>query len=376
MSDGPPQGPPSRMATVDEGGGDAWDDGWEDRWSRPRGRRRLVAVLSVLALLTLVAALALHWVDDQIHPPHEGALVTLRVPNGATVSGLTPVLAERGVIGNAEVFRLYVHLKGATALHPGVYKVRQHEPYATLLAALAKPPSPTVFRLTIPEGFTLAQVAVKVGSLPGHSAAHFLAVADSGAIRSPYQPPGTTSLEGLLFPDTYVFSDKASDASIITTMVDRFDQVAASAGLNQAATSVGVSPYQAVIVASIVEREAKLASDRGKVARVVYNRLKIGMALQIDATVIYALGGHASALAGHSPDQVATHSPYNTYLVTGLPPTPIANPGLAAMQAALRPTPGPWLYYVVVSANGAEAFSSTYAGQQANVALAQSRGLG
>lgn len=376
---GPGLGLPPRVAGDDEGHTLApagWSQGWDEDEGPPRWPRRLAVALSALAVLVLLAGLGLHWVDDQVRPPREGRAVSIRVPAGATVSGLAPVLAKRDVIGNAEVFRLYVHLKGADSLHPGVYRLHQHEPYATLLAALARPPAPTVFHLTIPEGFTLAQVAARVGKLPGHSVAHFLAVADSGSVRSPYQPPGSTSLEGLLFPDTYVFSRKASDASIITTMVDRFDQQAAAAGLDQAAARVGVSPYQALIVASIVEREAKLASDRGKVARVVYNRLKIGMPLQIDATVIYALGGSAAALAGHSPDQVAVHSPYNTYLVTGLTPTPIANPGLASIQAALAPTPGPWLYYVVVAPNGAEAFSSTYAGQQANVALAQTRGLG
>lgn len=346
------------------------DYGW---YPRPHWRRRLIVAAVVVIVIGVVVGWAVHWVGSQINPPRQGRTVTFTVPQGSSLSGLAPALSRHGVIGSTTVFRIYLHMEGAKPIHPGTYHLHQHEAYKTLLATLAK--GPPMMSLTVPEGLTLAQVAARVGKLPGHSAAHFLEVARSGAVRSPYEPPGTNSLEGLLFPATYSFQRSASDKAILEKMVDRFDQQAAALGIDQVAAADHITPYQAVIVASLVVREAKLPADRGKVARVVYNRLNADMPLQIDATVIYALGGNSAALAGHDPANVVPKSPYNTYRVKGLPPTPIADPGLPSLKAALHPTAGPWLYYVVVAKNGAEAFSSTYAGQQANIALAKSRGL-
>lgn len=342
---------------------------------RPRRARRGLAIFVLVAALVLgVAGGAWAWVLGQIHPSGGGAAVTVEVPAGEGLSGLAPTLAKDGVIGNTIVFKGYLHTKGhLPTILAGAYVLHRHEPYSAILATLAK--GPPKERLVIPEGFTLAQIAARVGQLPGQSAASFLAVARSGVVTSPYEPPGTDNLEGLLFPATYTFSAGTSDRAILQMMVTAFDQEAAAVGLSAGAAKLGITPYQAVIVASLVIEEAKLPGDMGKVAQVIYNRLKAGMKLQIDYTVIYALGGNAAALAGHSPANVATNSPYNTYVVTGLPPTPIASPGVAALDAALNPTPGPWLYYVVVAANGKEGFSATYAGQLANIAKAQAAGL-
>jgi UPF0755 protein len=231
----------------------------------------------------------------------------------------------------------------------------------------------TTYAVVVPPGFTMAQIATRVGAVPGHSSRQFLALAESGQVRSPYEPAGVKKLEGLLFPATYSVTASESDQQILEEMIGRFDQVAQEIGLASAPSTVHVSPYQAVTVASMIEREALLPGDRGKVATVVYNRLAKQMRLQIDATVIYALGRPVTSL---SLKDLQIDSPYNTYRVTGLPPTPIASPGVESLEAALHPTPGPWLYYVVVSQNGAEAFSTTYAEQLQNEALAKQRGLG
>lgn len=348
------------------------------RLSRGRRRegvsRRTLVALGAAATVVVLLASAAVWADGQVSPSSHGRPVTFEVPAGATVSGLGPSLAREGVIGDVLLWRLYLHLKGAPELQPGDYQLRAHEPFADLLAAFARGPS--MERVVIPPGFTLAQIARRIGSLPGYSTAGFLSAAARANVGSPYLPPGSHDLEGLLYPDTYVFPDGTRDAAIIQMMVDRFDQAASQLGVASAPARVGVSPYQALIVASMVEREARLPADRGKVARVVYNRLKAGMKLQIDATVIYAMGGNAGPLlSGANPASLAPGSPFNTYRVSGLPPAPIASPGAASIRAALAPTPGPWLYYVVVSKNGAEAFSSTLAGQDQNIALARSRGL-
>jgi len=336
-------------------------------WLRRRGRWLLLASA---VLLTVVAGLGL-WVHSRIDPSGPpGAPVVVQIPDGTSTSGIAQLLADDGVISNAFLFQLYVRVNGDGPFRAGVYSLRRHESYGQAVRGLEG--ASVVDRLTIPEGFTLRQIAARVGALPGHTAAGFLAAASSGQVRSRYEPAGTTNLEGLLFPDTYVVPRGEADAQILRMMVDRFDQVAAQTGLDSAAGRAGVSPYQAVVVASMIEREAKVPTDRPLVAEVVYNRLAKGMRLQIDATVLYALGpGHTDLTSA----DLTVDSPYNTYKVTGLPPAPIASPGLASLQAALAPAKGGYLYYVVVGADGQEAFSATLAGQEANIALARSRGL-
>ena len=329
-----------------------------------------VLALGLAVLLSLVAVGGL-WVESQINPSaHPGRVVDVTIPAGSSTDSIAGRLVADRVIASSFWFRVYLRLHGGSHIDAGVYALRENDSYPGVVKALH---GPEVSRsLAIPEGFTVGQIAQRVGALSGHSAAHFLAVADGGSVRSPYEPAGSTDLEGLLFPDTYTVTPGESDAAILDQMIARFDQVASSIGLSRAPSSVGVSPYQAVIVASLIEREAKQVGDRPLVAEVIYNRLAKGMRLQIDASVLYALGpGHSSL----SASDLAVSSPYNTYVVTGLPPGPIADPGRAALEAALHPSTGVYLYYVVVEPDGTEAFSPTLAGQEANIALARSRGL-
>ncbi|MHB1444637.1 MAG: endolytic transglycosylase MltG [Acidimicrobiales bacterium] len=326
--------------------------------------------LGLAVLLSLVAVAGL-WVEAQINPStHPGRVVDVSIPAGSSTDSIAGLLAADRVISSSFWFRVYLRLHDGRHFDAGVYALREDESYPAVVKALH---GPEVSRpLVIPEGFTISQIAQRVGALPGHSAAHFLAVAAGGTVRSPYEPAGSSNLEGLLFPDTYTITPGESDTAILEQMISRFDQVASDIGLSRAPSSVGVSPYQAVIVASLIEREAKLAGDRPLVGEVIYNRLAKGMRLQIDATVLYALGpGHSSLSAA----DLQVPSPYNTYLVAGLPPGPIADPGQAALEAALHPSTGNYLYYVVVGRDGTEAFSTTLAGQDANIALARSRGL-
>ncbi len=221
-------------------------------------------------------------------------------------------------------------------------------------------------------GFTLAQVAARVGTVPGHSASDFLRLARSGAVRSPYQPGSIHTLAGMLTPGIYDVGPRETNLDLLEQMVGRFDAMARRAGLASAPGAVGKTPYQALVVASLVQREAGLPADRARVARVVYNRLAAGMRLQLDSTVAYAIGCSCRL----SLADLKVRSPYNTYLVHGLPPTPISTVSAADIEAALHPATGPWLYFVVVGKDGEEAFSATYAGQLANAHLAEERGLG
>lgn len=339
-------------------------------WYRRKGG---LAAIGVLTLVLLVVGIAWAVLSGQIDGSAGGAAVTVDVPAGEGVSALAPTLAKDGVISSTFVFRAYLHSKSGVSVEAGTYVLHRHEAYSDILVTLRK--GPQLVKLVIPEGFSLAQIASAVGKVPGHSASAFLAEARSGQVTSPYEPAGTDNLEGLLFPATYKFSPGTSDEGILEMMVDAFDQRAASVGLTQAASKLGITPYQAITVASLVIKEAKSSTDMGKVSRVIYNRLSDGMPLQIDYTVIYAAGGNPDVLDGKSPADVDPDSAYNTYTHSGLPPAPIASPGLVALDAALNPTAGNWLYYVVVSKNGSEAFCATYACQEANVAKAQSLGL-
>ena len=327
-------------------------------------------IIVAAAFLTAVAGVGL-WVHSQIDPSGPpGPPVVVQIPDGASTSRIAHLLVDNGVVSNAFLFELYVRVNGDGPFHAGAYQLRRHESYGDAVRGLSG--AAVMDRLTIPEGFTIQQIAERVGAIPGHSAAGFLATAQRGHVRSPYEPTGSTNLEGLLFPDTYFIPRGELDAQILQMMVDRFVEVAGQIRLDSAPSSVGISPYQAVIVASLIEREAKVDADRPLVAEVVYNRLAKGMKLQIDATVLYALGpGHTEITSA----DLTVNSPYNTYRVAGLPPGAIACPGRAALEAALAPAKGPYLYYVVVSSDGKEAFSSTLAGQEANIALARSRGL-
>ncbi len=321
---------------------------------------RLVAwVVAVFVVLGLAAFSGVRWLNEQVSPSVKpGKAVSFVVKKGESTQAITDALGKLGVVPHPLVFRLYLKLHGSHAFDPGIYQVYQNESFPKIIDALSV--GPTEYRLTIPEGYTIAQIANKVGAIPGHSSAGFVQALESGQVTSPYLPPGSSTFEGLLFPDTYFVTSIESDAQIAQMMVDRFNEIAKSTGLDQAQSQVGMSPYQVLTVASMVEREASHPQDRGKVAQVIYNRLAKGMKLQFDSTVEYALGNQVSVL---TDSDLQTNSPYNTYLHYGLPPSPISNPGVAAIQAALHPTPGPWLYFAVVDAQGTETFETTLAQQ-------------
>lgn len=369
---------PRRASPREEGGGavatEVEDDDAGPAWVKRRRRlsRTQRIVLGCVAGVLLLLAGAAIWIDFQVNPPGgPGSTVTVNLPAGSSYSAAADVLARNGVISSPTLFRLYVRIHGAGTVQAGSYALRRHDSYGNVVGALGQGPSAD--RVVVSSGGTVADVAEKVGHLPGHSAAGFLAAANSGRVRSEFSPPGNNSLEGLLQPATYSFQPSTDDLTILGQMVTAFDSQARAVGLADQAARIKVTPYQALIVASIIEREARTPVDAGRVAQVLYNRLAKGMPLQVDSTVVYALGGHVTTL---SKQDFNIASPYNTYRVAGLPPTPIATPSEVSIAAALNPTPGPWLYFVVVSPDGSEAFSTTLAEQNANIALAHQRGLG
>jgi UPF0755 protein len=321
--------------------------------------------LLILATVAVLLAVGLFvWAQHQINPGgHRGPDVAVHIPAGSSTSQIGSILAKAGVIHEGTLFAWYVRLKGDGPLLAGNYSLPKNSSYQAAITALENGPKILTDRLLIPEGFTVRQIASAVGGLTGMhlSAAKFLAAAEGGEVRSPYEPAGVNNLEGLLFPATYQVRQGETEIDVLEQMVGAFDEHAAALGLSTAGTQLHLTPYQVVTVASIVEREAKLAADRGPVASTLYNRLRVGMPLGADSTQTYFLRlTHPSLVP--SAGQLNQPSQYNTRLHPGLPPTPIANPGLASLEAAAHPPSTHYLYFVEVKPDGTLGFASTAAG--------------
>lgn len=338
-------------------------------------RRRWPYLVGAVVLSGLVALVAVvMWYQRHVDPPgRPGAEVAITVEPGMSTGEIGRLLEREGVITSARVFRYFVKFNGLGTVEAGDYTLHRREDMKTVVETLEGGAEVDKgLPLTIPEGLTVPEVAQRVGTLPGRSADRFLQVASSGTVRSRYQPPGATSLEGFLLPETYFFVADDDEEAVLRRMVTAFDDLAARLDIAGASARLGITPAQAVVVASMVEREARVDDDRGRVSRVIYNRLAAGMPMQIDATVQFALGKQKEVLLF---TDLEIDSPYNTYRVAGLPPGPIASPGQESLVAALSPTPGDWLYFVVVDEDGRHAFAETLADHNRNIALAEQKGV-
>ncbi|MEA2478005.1 MAG: hypothetical protein QOC87_2204 [Actinomycetota bacterium] len=325
-------------------------------------RGRVVVFLAVLAGIAVIGAGAAALYLRSIGvwgTSSPGHVVEVTIPTGASATEIGSLLADKGVIKSGFGFRVSAYLNGgAGGIEAGTYTLHTGLTAADALAAiLANPPKPPFVRVTYPEGSWVTDFAAITARATHISAADFLAVAKSGQIRSRYQPAGIDSLEGLLFPSTYQVVESNTASDLVKRLVQTFDDQAAKIGFSHMEAS-GYSPYQQIIVASMIEAEAKVAGDRPLVAEVIYNRLRLGMTLGIDATVDYALGEHKTSL---TDADLHVDSPYNTRLNPGLPPTPIGAAGAASLEAATHPATGSYIYYVLADCSGHHAFSSSYA---------------
>jgi UPF0755 protein len=376
---------------------DPWDDpevAEAEVIERPhRNRSRLKWVLYATAMLVLAALVTVGcvglWYTRQVNPPGDpGDPVTFTVNATDTLQTVSVRLEQKHLVTKAWVFRYYVNHHGGLQLTPGYYQLRPKDHMGNVMRVLRTPPSQTFTKVTFPEGFTLAKMGARLENrIPRLSASDFGVAATVGGVRSKLLPDGQNSLEGLLFPDTYQVSNDETATQLVRRMVALTERVAGQEDMEVKAYKLGLSSYQALIVASLIEREAKVPEDRAKIARVIYNRLALGMPLQIDAAVRYQQDPTLSF-----SDLVAIDTPYNTYLHVGLPPTPIANPGRASIHAALNPATNPslgdpickdvpakspclYLFYVLSDADGHHVFAATAAQHEANVKRARELGL-
>jgi len=341
------------------------------RRRRPARRRLRLAVLvgAVAAVGFLVFAVV--WFLGAVDEGPAGAREVVTLAPGSSTGSIVATLARRHVVSSDLAFRLYLLFHGDPTIDAGDYLLYDHQPFSSVLHRLAA--GPDVFPVTVAVGTTVFELTGQVAQdVPRWSPGTFAAATTSGQVHSPWLPAGSTNFDGVLGTGTYLVMPGETPVQLLTQMVDRFDGQAAKANLANAAGADGVTPYQALIVASIVEKEGYYPKNFGGVARVIYNRLNAGMPLQMDATVLYALHQDGGPV---TPADEQVPSPYNTYLNRGLPPTPICFPSAGALQAALHPPAGNWLYFELVSKSGTEAFESTYAQHLRDIALAHSRGL-
>jgi UPF0755 protein len=332
----------------------------ERRVHRRRRARGLAVVTTFLVLVGGVLFGALKLSGGQGGPKvAPGRKATVTVLPGESTKQIAEQLERLGVVDGAGRFRRVAEDRGLDgALRPGTYQLTTGMQPDQVLDVMAR--GPQGITLTIPEGFTLNQIVERLVTVGRFKRADVLAAVHDPTLATPYRPKGVSSLEGLLFPLTYQVNKGDTPVSVLQEMLDQLGEVLADTDFSHPRRGVRVTPYQVLVVASLVEREAKVPADRPKVAAVIYNRLRHDIPLQVDPTVQYAWRLRNRVKPRLSLADLRITSPFNTYTHHGLPPTPICSPGQDAIQAALNPANGEWLYYIGVSTDGSLRFTSSY----------------
>lgn len=322
--------------------------------------KALAALVSIGLLFGMVAAafVLLRPSDETNDFSGQGkGKAVVVVSRGDTIAEIGTKLKEAGVVKTADAFVGAAGLDPrSSSIGPGKYTLREQMSSANVVALMLDPSSRSDSRLILPEGLRLEQTvstAAKATELPKSDFQTVLG--EPTQLNLPDWAKNRP--EGFMFPASYDLTGEETAKTVLKQLVRRFNQASADVGLEARAGDVGMTPYQVLIVASLLQAEAS-PQDFGKVARVIYNRLEAGIPLQLDSTVSYALGVTKLQL---SEDQLHTPSAYNTYLNKGLPPRPINSPGEAAIEAALDPPKGTWMYFVTVDPETRETkFAKTY----------------
>ncbi|NLE10078.1 MAG: endolytic transglycosylase MltG [Actinobacteria bacterium] len=346
------------------------DDFWAAR--QPKKRRwplRIVVVLGFILFFVGVAYVVdrtMDWYADRSGTTTTteavaGETIEVVIDSGMSTSEIGRLLEDKGVIQSSSGFVDLVKARGTeNALRPGNYEFEEGLQLLDVVDMLETGEAAPSLKLTIPEGKAIDQVADLLddeGTIDGDA---YVALAEKPTRFDVPKVGGTnpelTTLEGLLFPSTYYLYEGDGASELITAQLTAFDTKTKSLAWSKA-EDLGLTPYQIVIVASLIEKECSIAEERAQVAAVIYNRIEADMTLGIDATVRYAVGKWTEDL---TTSDLESDSPYNTRVVKGLPPTPIANPGVAALKAALDPADVDYLYYVLRDTEGHHFFTASY----------------
>ncbi len=328
---------------------------------RPSRRRSII--VGVLAVVPLVIIAAVAWFAVMVFQPFYGSghgQVTVTIPPRLGARQVGDLLAHDGVISSGFYFYIRTTLDGDRGkLFAGTYHFKLGMSYGQVLKILTTPPPAIkVTNVTIIPGDTRRQVDAKLRS-EGIAGSYLAATVRSPLVPfSAYGAPASTpSLEGFLYPDTYQLREPISITSLVTDQLTQFKHVFSRIDMSYARAH-GLTPYDVLIIASIIEKEAATVHDRPLVASVIYNRLRENYPLGMDSTTRYEFNDYTKPLTNA---QLAAPSPYNTRLHTGLPPTPIDSPGLASLDAAAHPPSTNYLYFVVKPCgNGEMVFTSSY----------------
>jgi UPF0755 protein len=329
-------------------------------------RRRLVVIIAVAVILIGTLAFANRSAirsgfDQLLGNDYQGdgySSVLFEVENGDTGESIANALVEQGVVKNFRtVYKLI--LAEDPKFYPGTYKLRLHMSSQAALDALLDPSSSVTNRVLIKEGLRASVVLDVLSKATGIARSEFREAANQREAIG--LPADAVSVEGYLFPATYTFSPKATAVSILKTMISRTQEELDRFGVKDA------DRHRILTMASVIQAEARLEPDFYKVSRVFYNRIKTGMHLQSDATVSYGVNGNTVST---SAADRASNNGFNTYLHPGLPIGPISSPGAVAVDAALNPVAGTWLFFCAINlATGETVFSTTYEEHGRAVAL-------
>ncbi|MEV6037648.1 endolytic transglycosylase MltG [Nonomuraea sp. NPDC052116] len=365
------------LGAEDDGGRTRRTRGGRGGRRRRRRRNRGGFVAPLLAFVVLAGIIGgggyygYMWLNDALVPDDYTGQgtgeVVVEIKDGQSASDVAQELEKQGVVASARAFtNAIANANRSGSLQPGSYKLRKNMSAASAVALLI-PDNRMRATVTLKEGLRLSDTLKTLAQETGKPVKDFAAAAkDVDQLDLPKYAKG--KLEGYAFPATYEVQPKTTASQILGAMVKRFNQTAEQMDLEGGAKALGHTPHEIMVIASIVQAEAGRQEDMPKIARVIYNRLerKPQMKLEMDSTVMYALNKYGTAA---SIPETKTKSPYNTYLNLGLPPGPITNPGDHAIEAALNPAKGPWLYFVATDPkSNITKFATTEAERQALLA--------
>jgi UPF0755 protein len=335
---------------------------------------KFFGAVAVVALIAVVGYNGALWLADAVSPTPSVAItpgleVTVVVPPGSSARAISSQLEEKAVIADGSDFLAEVERLGATdQLRAGTYVLVSGADYDVLIAELVAGAPTEAMRLTVIEGLRIEEMLASIAAQTPHTVDELSAVLLDGTVDSAFLPettpagmPELTRWEGLLSPDTYEFNVDASPEAILQRLADTLASRVDTIDWSELEER-GLTPYDGLIIASLIEKEAKLEEERPLISSVIHNRLERDQALQIDATIIYALDNGAREV---TYADLEIDSPYNTYQRFGLPPTPISGVRVASLQAAGNPAETAYLYYVLVDKDGTHGFSETLAQHEA-----------
>ena len=338
-----------------------------DEPTLPRTRRKRRApgrIIALGVLLLIVAGIA--WFANALFQPFKGdggAKVTVIIPQGSSLSQIADILERRGVVEDAGFFQLRARITGHSGdLRPGSYELRKDMSFTAALDALQEGVPPNVVQVAIPEGLSRTEIRPLTKGLRGN----YMRASRRSRQLNPvdYRAPRGASLEGFLFPATYELKKGRPVKALVNDQLAQFKQNFSKVDMRYARRK-NLTPYDVLIIASLIEREAMVAKERPLIASVIYNRLHEGIPLGIDATVRFVTNNWKRPLR---KSELENPSPYNTRVHGGLPPGPIGNPGLSSIRAAAHPAKTKYLFYVVkVDSCGEHKFAKTDAEFQAYV---------